>query len=220
MRKKIEIFKKNKNDNNDDEDFQTLENLFNKEEDLIQTNSFTSTEYIINLDSDIVSPNRYRKIFKILIDATEYDIIRFKINTNGGYVDSFIEFYHHIMKCLAPTIAEIHRAYSAGSDIALSCDVIEINEFSSMMIHTTSGGMIGKTDELESYSKFLIKQNKQIFFKMYDGFLSQQEMNDIFKGSDLWLCSSDIEKRLKNWIPIKSRNIKNKIIKKKKIVKI
>ena len=215
MKKKI-IFNREKKSTNDDDDL--LISDLQKEDDLIQTNSFTSTEYIINLDSDIISPDHYRKIFKILKDATQYDMIRFKINTNGGNLDSFVEFYHHLMICPAPAVAEIHQAYSAGSLIAMSCDAIELNEFSSMMIHTVSGGMAGKAEEIESYSKFITGQNKQIFYKVYEGFLSPTEMEDVFKGQDLWLCSKDIEKRLKNWTPIKERVVVKKEKKSKKKV--
>jgi len=208
------IKRKKKNENEED---LLLDPLDPNDNDLVQTNSFTSTEYIINLDSDIISPDHYRKIFKILKNATAYDMIRFKINTNGGNLDSFVEFYHHLMHCEAPAVAEIHQAYSAGSLIAMTCDAIEIHEFSSMMIHTVSGGMAGKAEEIESYSKFITSQNKQIFFKVYDGFLTQQEMEDIFKGSDMWLCSKDIERRLKNWTPIKQRVVakREKKLKKK-----
>lgn len=210
------MYKKKKKNESDEDIF--LDPI-SDDNDTVQTNTFTSTEYIINLDSDIISPDHYRKIFKILKDATQYDLIRFKINTNGGNLDSFVEFYHHLVRCEAPTVAEIHQAYSAGSLMAMSCDVIEIYEFSSMMIHTVSGGMAGKAEEIESYSKFITVQNKQIFFKVYEGFLTQQEMEDIFKGSDMWLCSKDIEKRLKNWTPIKQRVVVKKEKKIKKFVK-
>jgi len=208
------MYKKKKRNENDDD--LSIESICSDDNDLVQTNTFTSTEYIINLDSDIISPDHYRKIFKILKDATSYDLIRFKINTNGGNLDSFVEFYHHMMQCEAPTVGEIHQAYSAGSLMAMTCDVVEVHLFSSMMVHTVSGGMSGKADEIESYSKFITGQNKQIFFKVYEGFLTQQEMEDIFKGSDMWLCSKDIERRLKNWVPIKSRVV----VKKEKKAKV
>jgi ATP-dependent protease ClpP protease subunit len=208
---------KNKKDNSDEYECDDKEYCSNGTtiEKLIQKVTFPVTEFVINLDSDIVSPEYYREVYDILRKAQEYDTIRFVINTYGGQVDSFIEMYHLMLNCPALTIAEIHQAYSVGSMITLCCDNVEFFELSSIMIHPVSYGAIGQANEIESKTKFCGEQNKKIFNRIYEGFLTKPEIERVLNGGDFWLDSKEMERRFKNWTPIKNRVAGKKEVKKK-----
>lgn len=193
---------KNKKENeydNFDDDFDFDEQV------IITKNKKISFTYNIFIDDDIIKPSKYRKIYDVIKNATKNDTINFIINTFGGWVDTFVEIYNLMMETKAKTIAEIYTANSAGSLLSLSCDEIKVKEFACMMIHTCSCGDYGKLEEVKSSIKFIDKRWNKIMNKIYEGFLSQHEIEQVKNGKDFWLDEKQIKKRLKKWVPIKER---------------
>jgi ATP-dependent protease ClpP protease subunit len=172
-------------------------------DDIIQTIEYKIREHIINLDQEISDPDSYRKAFDVLRKAKKEDVVRIVINSPGGSVFSSIQFHNYLIKTKARTIAEVYCAYSAAADIALSCDEIQINEFSSMMIHSTSFETYGKVEEVVVHADYINKENKEIAMKLYQGFLTESEIQEMLKGKDFWFSKKDIQKRLKKWKPIR-----------------
>jgi ATP-dependent protease ClpP protease subunit len=176
--------------------------------DLVYCEKVTIKHWYVNIDEDINEPQCYRKVFRLLKEANEYDEIHFLINTFGGVVSSFIQLYNDLMETKAKTIAHVYTAYSAGAFIALSCDQIIIQEFGSMMLHLLSGGSSGKISEMASNSDFLKRWSKKIIANLCKGFLSDDEINSILNGSDLWFTDDELFKKLKKWVPFRERKKK------------
>ncbi len=170
---------------------------------LVQRKIHAVTEYIVNFDDEILPPNEYREVYELLRNVGETDAVRFVINSWGGDVYTFIQLYNYMMRTKAVTIAELHAGYSAGSMLALICDVIEVQEFSSMMIHDMSSGTFGKRAEIESHVDFMKKWGNEILDTVYNGFLTKDESAKIRDGKDLWLTKKEIEKKLKKWSPMR-----------------
>ena len=84
---------------------------------------------------------------------------------------------------------------SAGTIIALSCHDMEVEDFTSFMIHNYSTGTQGKGHEIVDYINFTEKDLKKTFTQIYSGFLTTHEINEIIKGKDMWLSSEDVRKR-------------------------
>lgn len=178
-----------------------------KEEKLILKNEIKKVEYTISLDQDIDSPDNYRAVFEILDIATVNDSIKFNINTHGGYVHTMVQFYHHMLNCKAHITGIIHTAYSAGAFIALCCDEIIPSRFGGMMLHSMSFGAWGKVEDVQGQTNFNSAQDKDIAKTVFQGFLSKQELQQLNKGTEFWFNSEEINKRLKNWKPLKQRNL-------------
>lgn len=174
-------------------------------EKLVQTTQHSFNEYIINLDGDINKAEYYREAFDTMRYSKERDRVKIIMNSYGGYVYTFVEFYHYITNCKSKVVCELHTAYSAGSLIALCCDEIELSAHASMMIHNVSYGAYGKANEIKSQSDFEIKHAKEVMKEIYKDFLSPDEIKEVLRGEDLWLTRKEIEKRLLTWIPIRER---------------
>ena len=165
-------------------------------------------EYIISIDSDIDEPHNYREIFETLRTAKDGDIAYLNINCYGGYIHSMVELYDVLLNTKARTIANVYTAYSAGSVIALSCDEIDIKKFGSLMIHCMSSGTSGKIIDIQGYSDFAIKQDKEIADTIYSGFLTKEEIKKVNAGKEIWINQEEALSRLKNFKSIKQRFLK------------
>jgi len=174
--------------------------------DLISTIA-SSNLYNVYIDQEISEPENYRKVFDVLQKVSGYDRINIIINTPGGNVATTLQLFNGILRCPAFCTAFIYKAYSAGSMIALACDAIQVEKFGSMMIHTACCGFDGKTNEIDSWSKFINKMDLRINKEIYFGFLSEKEIDKINNGCDIWLNESEINQRLKKWKPLKNRGM-------------
>jgi hypothetical protein len=163
-------------------------------------------EYFLNFDDTIVGPSEYRRAYEVLREAKRGDVIKLILNTEGGWVRSFIQLYSSLMRTEATTVAQIHEACSAGALLALSCDYIDTQEFCLMMFHDmSSGGYYGKLGEVEPDLMFSKKRRKEFENILYKGFLTDKEIEKIRDGKDIYLDKKNIDKRLKKWIPIRGR---------------
>jgi ATP-dependent protease ClpP protease subunit len=174
-------------------------------DDLIQETDLSYKHYIVNLDEEIQEPKYYRKVFDLLRRATCNDIITFIINTPGGNISTLVQFFNHLMITEAHTVADIYEAYSCGADIALSCDSIMLNDFSSMLIHSASYQTEGKQHEINSNVECFDKVFTDILKKIYKGFLTEKEIKSVLEGKDKWFDKMELERRFKKWKPLRSR---------------
>ena len=157
-----------------------------------------SIEYTISIDNDIDEPHYYRDAIAVLKNATEKDVVYLEINTFGGYVHTAVQIINTIYTCKARVVARVVTAYSAGAMIALACNNFEVATFASLMIHTATGISYGKIPDLVNHANFNEKRYDKMCKELYQGFLTEEELNDVIKGADLWFDEKDIIKRLKN----------------------
>jgi len=162
-------------------------------------------DIIIDIDTDFESPETFREIIRAIENAREKDTVILKINSHGGRTDSAQAVYAALLETKAKTIARIITAYSSGSIAAMSCDEIQTTPHCTMMIHNASSGSWGKIGDIKARTSFLEEHFKRWFVELYAGFLSTEEIADVFKGQDFWLSEEDIKKRLPNWKPIRQR---------------
>ena len=174
---------------------------------LIIKKEIKKNEYIISIDTDIEEPEKYRAVFEIFDTAKVDDTIILNINSYGGYVHTMVQFFWHMLNCKAHIKGIVHTAYSAGAFITLCCDEIIPSLFAGMMLHSMSFGTWGKVEDVKSQSEFNSKQDKKIADIVFKGFLTKQEIDKLNAGTEYWFDKEEIDRRLKNWKPIKARNI-------------
>lgn len=171
--------------------------------DLVETNTITIHQYVLNIDEEIESPSMYRQAFSVFQKATEQDVIIIRINSPGGFVSTAVQMINMIQNCRALCIAELYLAYSAASAIALACDEIRVMKYSSMMVHNITLGLYGKVNEIASHGNFINDWGSNFLRKVYNGFLTKGEIDSVLSGMDLWFKEEEIKKRLKAWTPMR-----------------
>ena len=162
-------------------------------------------DIIIDIDTEFDSPETFRGIIRAIEQARENDTIILKVNSHGGRTDSAQAVYVALLETRAKTIARVITAYSSGSIVTMACDEIQTTPHCTMMIHNASAGTWGKIGDMKAQTSFLEDHFKKWFGELYSGFLTPEEISDVFKGQDIWLREEEIKHRLPNWKPIRTR---------------
>ena len=174
-----------------------LEYLQQQQDELPYTCSdMVSTKYEFYIDQDILEPSYYRNLITVLNNATENDLVILNINSQGGSLDSAISIMQALRDTRAETIAHtVGSCYSAATLLALSCNNVDVGEFSNWMIHDGSYAVASKSSDIVTRASFENKFIRNIFKSVYIPFISEQEMNDVMRGVDLWMTSEEVRER-------------------------
>lgn len=151
----------------------------------------------IYLSGEIGPPETYISAFDAIRHAQETDIIKFNINSPGGDLFTTIQFLRAIAECKGMIIASAEGAcMSAATMIFLSADRYEISEHSLFMFHNYSGGTFGKGGEMYDQLTKERKWSEKIIRKLYEGFLTPDEIRSILDNKDIWMDGEEVMKRL------------------------
>lgn len=145
-------------------------------------------------------PANYIDFFRAVRDARSSDKIVLHINCYGG--DCNVAF--NIIDVLNTSDAhvEIHvegACASAATMIMLAGDCWEVSEHSYIMIHAWSGCRIGKWNEQIASFEFDKKWMEEKFRAIYKGFLTEDEIESVLAGKDLYFSSEETVKRLEKY---------------------
>lgn len=149
------------------------------------------------LSGEIKEPSEYVKWLNIINTASENDCIFIHINSPGGMLDTAIQLRESLLNCPAHTVASVEGECCSGATfILLSCKETRLSKSSRFMVHSASWGLAGKTHEIYSSIDFDKKWFKDIFMDIYKGFLTDDELEKVLSGSDLWMNSDEVYERL------------------------
>jgi ATP-dependent protease ClpP protease subunit len=165
----------------------------------IRTNAkVLSTEYTIRIDRTITESQEWHEELETIRMACEPDVIRVIIDTNGGYDTTMGAFLSALSETPAHTIAIAQgNVYSAGGPLLLACDEVVLGRYSSLMIHTGSCGASGTAINLKKHAEFASEMDRKIITECYEGFISDEEIEDVIKGEEIWLNAGDVAERLR-----------------------
>jgi ATP-dependent protease ClpP protease subunit len=153
----------------------------------------TITAYITGT---IEEPSDYNEICYLLYTADEDTTVILHINTPGGIIDSAFMISDAINKSKAKIVGRLTGTVaSAGTLIAMACDELEVAPHLSFMIHNYSGGMAGKGHEMKARQKFTDDHLNEAFKCFYKGFLTEEEMEKVVDGTDLWMSTKEVKSR-------------------------
>lgn len=148
------------------------------------------------LTDSIGDPPMYNELCYYLSTAEDDATVDLYINTPGGVVDSALMLSNAIENSKAFVTAHLSGTVaSAGTIIALSCDELIINSHLSFMIHNYSGGMHGKGHEMKARQKFLDDHLNTVFRYFYKDFLTEEEMERVIEGTDMWMNEEEVYTR-------------------------
>lgn len=169
--------------------------------------------YKIRLNCDISYPEDFNEELNIIENATENDSITIILNTNGGMLDTTIEF----LSAMDSADSHIHAhiagcAHSAGSILFLKAHSWSISKYSTMMIHAPSSGFIGKYSDQFAHMDHFRKWIDKFYRDVYEDFLSDEEITNVLNGTDLWFDSEQLEERLIKLSEIRQEKMENELL--------
>lgn len=146
---------------------------------------------------EIGEPSKYLDLINTLKTAEAHDTIFIYLNTPGGYLNTAIQIMSAMKQCNGTVITSMEgEVCSAGTLIFLSGDKYVIHPNSTFMIHNYSAWMGGKGHEIAAYAKYKEQYAKELMNDVYKDFLTEDEVEEVLDGKDIWLSSSSVIKRL------------------------
>lgn len=173
-----------------------MSDMFMSKPSQVITQTIQFTEYNLYLHGEIGGPDEFMEHFAVYKTASEGDIVRLYINSLGGSLATGMEYIRHMRECEAKIVAVLGvEVASMASAIALEADEIELDELSTLLIHSISYGAGGPESSVYSQAMFNNKLNERWIRTTYEDFLEDGEFADVFKGVDIMLDSEQIKDR-------------------------
>lgn len=167
-------------------------------ESYVPISSFENTHYVY-LTNTFDEPNYYNELCHMLYNANDYEEFILVINSPGGILDSVFMIIDAIKNTKANVICKLAGTVaSAGTILALSCDELMISSNLTFMVHNYSSGFQGKGHEMKARQNFIDRELNKSFKEFYSGFLSDEEIEDVIDGKDIWLNESEVLDRWNN----------------------
>lgn len=155
------------------------------------------TTITVHLNQPFMEPDYYDNIVDALSRAGENDVFIFKIASPGGYYSGLVSLLDAVESTEALVIADIvGEAHSAASIFALSCPQVRVGPYAEMLAHSARYGFTGKSADNVSHVLHTAKVTDKVMRKAYEGFLTEQEINEVTSGKELYLDADEITSRL------------------------
>lgn len=179
-------------------------------DELIENKPFTYFEQaVVNkvhhyyLSEAIGEPNDYIELVHRIKTCGPHEVIHLHLNTPGGRLDTGVQLINAMQTSEAHVICSLEsEAHSLGTLIFLAADEFIVHDNCMMMFHNYSGGMWGKGNEQVAQLAATIKWFESLARRIYLPFLSEEELEKILHGEDLWLHTDDIRDRLTAMVKI------------------
>lgn len=149
------------------------------------------------LCGDIHEPQYYTELFYTLRSAAETDLVYIHLNSPGGDFNTGLQIINNVRASNARVVTILEaRAYSMAALIFLSGDELVVHDNCQLMFHIYSGIFAGKGNEQQAEVLALGNWFEKVMSRLCSPFLTETEITNILKGSDLWMDSDEIHRRL------------------------
>ena len=171
------------------------------------------------LCGELQAPQYYTELFYTLRSAAETDLIYLHINSPGGDFNTGLQIINNMLASDAHVITVLEaRAYSMAAFIFLTGDELIVHDNCQLMFHTYSSSFAGKGSEQLAEVHALGSWFEKVTTRLCTPFLSTTDINHILQGSDLWMDSDEIRRRLARIKPARSKTAPRKpVLRKGKI---
>lgn len=144
--------------------------------------------YRIEIDDVITDVSQFSTAIQVLEMATEDDAIQIMLQSDGGNVDAGDAFLHAMANCEAHIhVTATGGCHSLATHILLQADSFSLSEGFLALCHNGSGGAVGNINEYMAKSIFDAEFRTRRFKSVYEGFLTEEEIDNMLKGQDIWL---------------------------------
>ncbi len=149
------------------------------------------------LPFEIEDSEDFIDFIRAIREAKATDLIRIHIDCCGGDVSTALILCDNLKYSKATVEISVEGlCASAATLIMLSGDQWEILEHAHIMIHAWSGMIFGKWHEQKAKFQFDKTYFEDVWRKLYKGFLTDQEIEEVLNGRDIWLTASETLDRL------------------------
>lgn len=154
--------------------------------------------FSVHINEEIKSPDYYSKIFDMLIDAGEADMVTFFICSPGGRVDGLNVLLEGIRMTEAHTVAVLlGECHSAASILALNCNEIIVTDSAESLVHSCRFGSSGKAADIAAHTAHTLKTTEKLARETYgQGFLTELELKQMLEGKEFYFDSDQLRERL------------------------
>jgi ATP-dependent protease ClpP protease subunit len=149
------------------------------------------------LTGEIGDAEEYIEWFDIIRNASAVDNIRIYINSPGGDLFTTLQFLRVMGETEATVTTSVEGAcMSAATMIFLHGHTQEVTPHSLFMFHDYSSGTFGKGGEQYDQIQFERGWSRKFLTEVYDGFLTEAEIESMMHNKDIWMDSEEVVKRL------------------------
>jgi len=149
------------------------------------------------LCGEIREPQYYTELFYTLRTASETDLVYLHLNSSGGDFNTGLQIINNVLASNARVVTILEaRAYSMAALIFLCGDELIVHDNCQLMFHIYSGIFAGKGNEQQAEVIAVGSWFEKVMSRLCSPFLSTHEIENILKGSDVWLDSDEIRRRL------------------------
>ena len=161
----------------------------------VKSQSFNN--FSVHLFDEVRDAPYYSKVFDMLLDAGENDLVDVFLSSPGGNLDGLNVLLEGVKLTDATVRAIIAGScHSAASIFALNAHEIVVTDSATMLVHNIRTGFGGKIADLENFTNFSRKISNKLIISTYEGFLNPTELQEVLHGKELWLDADEIRERL------------------------
>lgn len=158
--------------------------------------SRVQNQFTVDIDEPFTHPSYYRNITQMLTEATEDDIVVFRINSPGGQENSLLALVEAVKTTQAMTVSVlVGECASAASLFCMYTDEIVVTDNARMLCHGASYGFAGKDSDVRAHVNHTAKTVDKLIRNSYKFFLTDAEVDDLLDGRELYLDSDEINER-------------------------
>lgn len=192
---KQNISLKGKGRNDPEDDYDEDERFSTKSGIYMRRVSALDMDY--HLDSPILAPSCYRDLMQCITHMNKEDVLRIWVETGGGRLDTTLKLIQKIQETEGEvTVIGDGMCASGGAILFLQAPNVVVTKNMRMMLHSSSGGYIGKEGEMQAQYEFDTKFLDAMTQETYHGFLTPQEIEMLKVGRDYYFNSEEIIERL------------------------
>lgn len=171
---------------------------------LITATPKASNDYKVYIRDDIDSADHFADLIELLHTAGEEDVFNLYFSTNGGMLDATQELLAAMSVTQALIVGHLtNKAISAGSIIFLNCHEWQVYASSHMMIHQMSYSTGGGNQNVKGQVDFYSRMNENLVRDNYTGFLTEEEIQSVLHGKDVYLDAVEVAQRLTGYARMK-----------------
>lgn len=158
-------------------------------------------EHHFDLTFAIEDPDQFEDFFAVLRQAGPEDLIYIHINSPGGQLDTTVQIINAMDECAATIITSAEGQVASGAAIVFfSGHAFKIADHCEFLIHTASGGNLGKISDNLSAVRFQVDRMNKIYSDVLGGFLTEQELDWIARGEEFYLSSDEVKERIQAYV--------------------
>ena len=185
----------------------------NKEENPVKPFTYIHQTVVQNIHHYYISTliedaHLYADMINKIQTAGSGDIIYLHLNTLGGYLSTGIQIINAMRSSQAHIVASLEgEVASLGTMLFLAADEFLVHENSSMMFHNYTGGVYGKGHEQIAAIKSATTWTRDFMRRLYIPFMTEDEVDRLVKGEDIYMHPPEILERLYLMNEIKAKEL-------------